>query len=479
MLFSGKKIACVVNYSNKKYFFDLERHKTIEDLYNLFLTKLNIKLEPYYSFSLYLTSYSNNNQKKTFNNYEIKEKDKPLFNFIEKDKEKDLLFFEFFKIFKCKSCQNTSINNKIYLTKYCLNCNLYLCNACSNNIKHSEHILIDVDFNNVKDSIKLWYINLNADLSNQITSFNKIYSIFGNNSSEVKLSIWKNTIISKLSTFENLVNNLYNKFNSLKNYFKEIEDMLNKTMFNLSKTEKEMEFLNNDKKYFSFDDAEKIIQKFKNNYNEISSVKNKINNMFDVQNILKMNELMTNLSLQFDELCKTALLIINNSPILQNNNYTFKLTNNKFSEEKSNINNLLHHSVDAYSTKNKFKKIYSNATYNDELINEIIFEKTKNEDKNYSEYERILTTPKLNENNNPIKMVSGRKKSSIIGNFPRNGNSDAAIMIYKQNIANTTNNTNKRIELPKIIIKNFNKKNLNQRLLILKNKTIDNCIKDG
>ena len=76
-------------------------------------------------------------------------------------------------------------------------------------------------------------------------------------------------------------------------------------------------------------------------------------------------------------------------------------------------------------------------------------------------------------------MVSGRKKSSIIGNFPRNGNSDAAIMIYKQNIANTTNNTNKRIELPKIIIKNFNKKNLNQRLLILKNKTIDNCIKDG
>ena len=480
MLFGGKKITCVVNYNNKKYSFDLERHKTIEDLYDLFLTKLNIKTESYYSFSIYLTSVYNKNQKKTFNNYEIKGKDKPLFTFIGKDIENDSsLFFDFYKIFKCKSCQTTSINEEIYITKYCLNCNIYLCNVClRNNNKHSGHVLVDVNFKNVKDSIKLWNINLNADLSNQITSFNKLISIVYDNNSEVKLNMWKNRIISKLNSFENLINNLYDKFTSLKNFFKELQDTLNKTMFNLSKTEKEIEFLDN-KKIISLDDAENIIQKFKNNYIEIFSVKNKINNVIDIQSFIKMDELMTNLSIQFDELFKTVVITLNNSPILQNNHYALKLTNKKLNEGKNNMNSIFH-SVDNYTMKNNLKKIYSYDIYNDKFINEVVLDKSKDRDKkSNNEHERMLTTPELSENINPIKVIDKRRKTTSMGYYSRNSNIDTEIKIIKQNTTNSTGNNNNGTKLPKIVIKNLNKKNLNHKASFLKNKTTNNCLNDG
>ena len=40
MLFQGKKITCVITYNEKKYSFELERHKTVNDLYNIFTEKV-------------------------------------------------------------------------------------------------------------------------------------------------------------------------------------------------------------------------------------------------------------------------------------------------------------------------------------------------------------------------------------------------------------------------------------------------------
>ena len=39
MLFQGKKINCIITYKNKNYSFDLEKHKTVNDLYNAFTEK--------------------------------------------------------------------------------------------------------------------------------------------------------------------------------------------------------------------------------------------------------------------------------------------------------------------------------------------------------------------------------------------------------------------------------------------------------
>ena len=44
---------------------------------------------------------------------------------------------------------------------------------CIKEKKLSDHYLINIDQNNLIDSIKLWNINLNAELSEQITNFNK------------------------------------------------------------------------------------------------------------------------------------------------------------------------------------------------------------------------------------------------------------------------------------------------------------------
>ena len=40
MLFKGKQITCQINYESEKYSLDLDRHKTVNDLYLLFKEKI-------------------------------------------------------------------------------------------------------------------------------------------------------------------------------------------------------------------------------------------------------------------------------------------------------------------------------------------------------------------------------------------------------------------------------------------------------
>ena len=43
MLFKGKQITCLVNYESEKYSFDLDKHKTLNDLYIMFQEKIQSK----------------------------------------------------------------------------------------------------------------------------------------------------------------------------------------------------------------------------------------------------------------------------------------------------------------------------------------------------------------------------------------------------------------------------------------------------
>ena len=177
MLFQGKKITCIITYNEKKYSFDLERHKTINDLYNIFTEKIPDKTYPF----IIMHCINKNNL------VEITNLDTTLLS-LEKEKN-DQMFFKFIKSFKCPSCLTVCDNEKNYINKYCIECNQYVCSVCSNkkNSKHKSHYLINIDQSNLKDSIKLWNINLNADLSNQITNFNRQLN-FINGSNDIKTS---------------------------------------------------------------------------------------------------------------------------------------------------------------------------------------------------------------------------------------------------------------------------------------------------
>ena len=105
MLFQGKKLTCVITYQDKKYNFELEKHKRVNDLYNIFTEKI---IEKNYPFIIIMHS-SNKNI------IEIKNLDTTLLS-LESDKN-DQIAFQFIKSFKCQSFQLNCDNEKSIIWK--------------------------------------------------------------------------------------------------------------------------------------------------------------------------------------------------------------------------------------------------------------------------------------------------------------------------------------------------------------------------
>jgi len=314
MLFQGKKITCIINYNEKKYSFDLEKHKTINDLYNIFIEKVANKNYPYVIMHI-----TNKNKMVEITNLET-----ALLS-LERNKNEQLLF-KFIKSFKCPSCQTVCDNEKKFINNYCLECNQYICSICSkDDSKHSKHYLVNIDQNNLKDSIKLWNINLNADLSNQITFFNRQLNFVNQTESDIKTNLWLDNIYKKIKYYENLLADIKSKCEELKPIFKESEDMLSKAMNNLTKSEQEIniDLFSKEKiinKFFSFADAEKQIQKLKTNYIEIKDVKLKVCSIIDANNIKKYDELLYEVPKALEDLSKTSFLIMEDLKIYEEKN---------------------------------------------------------------------------------------------------------------------------------------------------------------
>ena len=301
MLFQGKKLTCVITYQDKKYTFELEKHKTVNDLYNIFTEKVTEKNYPF------IIMHSSNK-----NLVEIKNLDTTLLS-LEKENH---INFTFLKSFKCPSCSQMCDNENKYINKYCLDCNQYICSICSKkDSKHNSHYLINIDQNNLKDSVKLWHINLNADLSNQITQFNQQLSFIKDKDSDVKINLWIESIYKKIKYFENLLNEIKSKFEDLSSIIKESEDLLNTAMANLTKSEQDFntEIFNKEKmfiKFFSFEEAEKQIQNLKSNYTEIKEVKSKVSTIIDLEHIKTYQDVFYNIPKSFDDLSKASFLIL-------------------------------------------------------------------------------------------------------------------------------------------------------------------------
>ena len=315
MLFKGKQITCLVNYESEKYSFDLDKHKTLNDLYIMFQEKIQSK--ECYFIILFSPNGSNNKELVELKNLET--------TLISLEKEKnDVLNFQFLKVFKCPSCLLFCDNEKKFINKYCIDCNMYLCSDCVKEKKHSNHYLINIDQNNLKDSIKLWNINLNAELSEQITNFNKQID-FITDDLDTKVKIWIDNIYKKLKNFEIMINNIKIKTQEMKYYFQENEDTLNKAMANLTKSEQEINdvLFSNDKnylnlnKYISLQDAEIQIQKLKNNYTEITEAKKNIFNIITSETMKKWEEMLINVPKVFDEIFRATDLVMEDLKIYE------------------------------------------------------------------------------------------------------------------------------------------------------------------
>ena len=327
MLFGGKKIKCNVKYKDKKFIYELDRQNTIKDIYNLFTKEESI---PTNISSLTIKLCSN---KLPFNKNEY---DTPLISF-EKDKYNEL-WFEITKPYNCPDCQKI-------ISKYCLICGEYYCIKCKNK-QHDNHDFVNIDPTDFKESIYLWNININATLSNDITQFNKLKDFIQENSLGTKIKLWKDNLIKKLNTFEKFINEISEMCNKLgNNYIIKKSEELNKLMLDLSKTE---QFINNElsigkevknnasNNYFSFDEADVLIQKLKINYNDIKLKNTDIKDISKIENVNNLNDIMGNISSQIDELTKNGLKIFDSYKNFFNkyNNISKNKTNPELNPQK-------------------------------------------------------------------------------------------------------------------------------------------------
>ena len=452
MLFQGKKINCIITYKNKNYSFDLEKHKTVNDLYNAFTEKCPDKNYP---FIIMLSSNKNLS--------EITNLDTTLLS-LEKDKNEKLLF-QFIKSFKCPTCLSNCDNENKIINKYCLNCNQYVCSTCSKqkDSKHNTHYLLNIDQNNLKDSIKLWNINLNAELSNIITFFNRQLSFVNEKDFEIKIKLWLDNIFKKIQYYQNLINDIRTRINEIQSIIKESENLLNKAMANLTRSEQEIntDIFGNDKiinKFFSFSEAEKQILKLKNNYNEINDVKSKISTIIDLNNIKKYEEILYDIPRSFDDLSKTAFLILEDLKIYEKKNKKSikkesDINSRKVIDTLMNYKPLFKTSNDVVGSRIKNKNAYfafDDGKKKTDLSVKIkdVMTFSNNNDEIYRRQNKKLTM--IKKDNNKQKMMDRRKSSEI--------------KLIKNNNRNETDSsryTPKNLKLPKIIINDKEKRNNN------------------
>ena len=457
MLFKGKQITCQIEYESEKYSLDLDRHKTVNDLYIAFQDK--IQSEDLAFIILFSPNPSNS---KEF--IEIKNLETTLIS-LEKDKN-DILYFHFLKSFKCLSCLLFCDNEKKYINKYCIDCDMYICSDCAKDKKHMKHYLIDIDYKNLKDSIKLWNINLNAELSEQITNFNKQIN-FITDDLDKKIKIWIDNLYKKIKSFEMLINTIKIKTQELKYYFKESENILNKAMTNLTKSEQEIniDFFTNEKTYFnlmkytSLEDAETYIQKLKNNYTEINTAKKSVYNIISDDTIKNWEEMINNIPKSLEEIFKGTDLVINELNI-----YEMKCKKNA----KKDNNPGRRKKTDLYLSGNLLFK-----TSNDVQIGGTIRKKNKNSniyimhegDRKKTDFSlKLKNGSRMNEiddgnkkmvdyTNRGIQDLLDRKKS---GEYKSFDNDIMNNMKYLNN-KDRSRYTPKNLKLPKIIINDKDK----------------------
>ena len=94
------------------------------------------------------------------------------------------------------------------ITSHCTLCNMMLCSECKK--RHSNHKVINVNIDNIEESVKLYSISLQAEVSSELNTYKKIENLF-KSLFDVNFDEWKQSIYRKINSLERV----YNKFKDL------------------------------------------------------------------------------------------------------------------------------------------------------------------------------------------------------------------------------------------------------------------------
>ena len=151
---------------------------------------------------------------------------------------------------------------------FCVSCQEFCCGCCGRK-NHSGHYVMNINMDNIEDSIKLMTISLNADISSEMYNAKKNNNYFHYVMFD-KIHIWKENLITKINLIEkNIINIIQYKFD-FDNEYKEYSAYLDAVSAKLNNKIRDIiDIIDINKSNLNLSIAGKCLNKIQSNFIEV------------------------------------------------------------------------------------------------------------------------------------------------------------------------------------------------------------------
>ena len=296
---------------------------------------------------------------------------------------------------------------KELISYFCRNCKENLCDNCRINSIHLNHNLSQIDINNLNESVKLYAITLQSEISQNIKESKSFLKNKEkeDNTNENTINTKHNLILEKYNKVLEIYNEHYNNINineenennedSLKNYIKnskltneEIDSILNEIHLKFIKKKKSMSIKEFDEYFKLLSEKDETLS-----INSKDIKKYKVNNQINI----KMNIFYEKINMIIDEMLNTK------NPFNLDDE-TYKLYNEILEEKKIEENEEKNDLIEVAEGPNQIyneeeneeneEKEENNNNSNEQKENTDLIENNENENKEDNEFKNNFYTEK-------------------------------------------------------------------------------------
>ena len=315
--------------------------------------------------------------------------------------------------FKC-------ICNRDLIANYCRNCKEFICNSCRINQIHINHKITQVDTDNLVESVKLYALTLQNDISVNIKKTqdnNEKYNETENNNDNNNIENRHELIKEKFDNILNVYNNCIGNLNINNDVDQVLNDYKNETKNTNGEIEKILQKIykkyTRGKKNMTYDE-------FKNYFKLLSEKEDELlNKSNDILSYRVNDDLKDRMKLIYDKIEQILDYTINaKNPLGVNNetNYLYNLIlknkeNNEDNEKNENENN---NNNNENNNNNNNEENEDNNNNNEKNENNENNEENEHEDNNNKENESNEEQSENNEESENNENEEEKKKLNYI-----------------------------------------------------------------
>ena len=300
--------------------------------------------------------------------------------------------------------------NRDLIANYCRNCKMFICNSCRINQIHIKHKVTQVDTDNLVESVKLYALTLQNDISLNIKKTQDNIEKLENNDNKYDISNRHELIKQKFDTIFNIYSDCINNLNNNNNIEQVVIDYKNQTDNTNIEIEKTLQKIYNKytkgRKEMTQDD---FIKYFKLLSEKEDDLQNQSNDIISLRVNDDIKERMKLIYDKIEQILDFTLNAKNTLGVSSETDYLFNLVlkNKKEKEEinnEENDNNNNENTNNNEENENEDNDSDNNNEENEEekrkLNNIIDKKKKKKEEKNNLITMGVLDGNNTNEDNN-------------------------------------------------------------------------------